>query len=64
MKEGRMVKLYAALVGRVDDTITYLEEMTRQKTFDWSHTMQATEMLKTALLEAEEQYIAAEEEAP
>ena len=38
--------LYATLVGRVDEAITLLEQMADEQTFDWSHLMQATELLK------------------
>ena len=48
---------YATLVGRVDEAITRLESMTERQTFDWFHVQQVKELLKNALLEAEEQYI-------
>ena len=54
--------LYATLVGRVDKTVTALENIAEQQAFDWFHVVQVTEMLKTALLEAEEAYIKAAEE--
>ena len=56
--------LYATLVGRVDEAITLLEQMADEQTFDWSHLMQATELLKNALLEAEERYIEQAAEEP
>lgn len=56
-------KLYATLVGRVDNAITILERMAEQQTFDWFHVAQVTELLKNALLEAEEAYIEADEKA-
>lgn len=54
-------QIYATLVGRVDGAITVLERMTENKNFDWFHVVQVTEMLKSALLEAEDAYIEAEE---
>ena len=54
---------YATLIGRVDTAITMLETITAQQNFDWLHVIQVTEMLKHALLEAEESYIDAEEES-
>lgn len=56
--------LYATLVGRVDEAITLLEQMADEQTFDWFHLMQATELLKNALLEAEERYIEQAGEEP
>lgn len=56
--------LYATLVSHVDESITYLERMTDQQNFDWFHVAQVTEMLKAALLEAEELYIDGMEEEP
>lgn len=56
-------KLYATLVGRVDNAITILERMAEQQTFDWFHVAKVTELLKNALLEAEEAYIEADEKA-
>jgi len=53
---------YATQVGQVDEAITCLERMVEQQEFDWFHIMRVTEMLKTALLEAEERYM--EEEGP
>ena len=53
---------YATLVGRVDRAITIMECMIEQQNFDCFHVIQATEMLKTALLEAEEAYIESAEE--
>ena len=53
--------LYATLIGRVDNAITVLEQMTAQQEFDWYHIAQVTEMLKAALLEAEEAYIETDE---
>ena len=61
-KRGGIKVSYATLIGRVDSTITYLEQMTAQQTFDWFHIVQVSEMLKAALLEAEEQYIEADDE--
>lgn len=55
-------RIYATLVGRVDSAITVLERMEENQEFDWLHVIQVTEMLKSALLEAEEAYINAEEE--
>lgn len=54
-------QIYATLVGRVDRAITALEHMTEQQEFDWFHVIQVTKMLKSALLEAEDAYIEAEE---
>ena len=48
---------YATLAGRVDEAITRLDCMTEQQTFDWFHIQQVKDLLKSALLEAEEQYI-------
>lgn len=62
-KSGDIAKIYATLVGRVDNAITVLERMTEQQTFDWFHIAQVTELLKNALLEAEEAYIEADEQA-
>ncbi len=56
--------LYATLVGRVDEAITLLEQMAEEQTFDWFHLIQVTELLKNALLEAEEQYIELTVEEP
>lgn len=56
--------LYAALVGQVDEAITCLEQMAEEQTFDWFHLMQVTELLKNALLEAEETYIEQAGEEP
>lgn len=55
-------QLYAYLAGQVDDAITYLEDMIDQQAFDWAHTIQVTELLKSALRTAEERYIEAEGE--
>lgn len=54
-------QIYATLVGRVDGAITALEHMAENQEFDWFHVIQVTEMLKAALLEAEDAYIEAEE---
>lgn len=54
--------LYATLVGRVDSAVTALEQMTERRESDWFHVIKVTEMLKSALLEAEEAYIDADEE--
>jgi len=54
--------LYATLVGQVDEAITCLEQIAEQREFDWFHIMRVTELLKKALLEAEERYI--EEKGP
>lgn len=56
--------LYAALVGQVDEAITRLEQMAEEQTFDWFHLMQVTELLKNALLEAEDKYIEQAGEEP
>ena len=55
-------KSYATLFGRVDDAITALDRMVEQGTCDWFHVTQVSEMLKAALLEAEDQYIEADDE--
>ena len=60
---GGCARRYAILAGRVDEAITYLEDMARRQDFDWFHVLRVTGLLKSALLEAEEQYIAAGEEA-
>ena len=39
-----------------------LEDIINQRTFDWVRAIQVTEMLRFALLEAEELYISAEED--
>ena len=62
-KVSSITEIYATLFGRVDTAITILERMAEEQTFDWFHVTQVTEMLKAALLEAEEQYINADEEA-
>lgn len=56
--------LYATLAGRVDETVSYLEHMTEQQTFDWFHVACVMDMLKSALLEAEEYYINSTETEP
>ena len=61
-KVNSITEIYAALFGRVDTAITILERMAEPQTFDWPHVAQVTEMLKAALLEAEEQYRNADEE--
>ena len=61
-KADNIMEVYATLVGRVDRAITIMECMIEQQSFDCFHVIQATEMLKTALLEAEETYIEAAEE--
>lgn len=53
----RAMRRYATLVGRVDEAITRLERMTQQQSFDWFHVQQIADLLKAALLEAEEAYI-------
>ena len=55
-------ELYATLAGRVDTAIEELEDIIHQRTFDWVRAIQVTEMLRSALLEAEELYISAEED--
>ena len=57
-------KLYATLLGRVDMAVDYLEDMIDRRAFDWARTIQVTELLKTALLEAEEIYLSAKEMEP
>lgn len=57
-------KLYATLAGRIDTAITCLEDMIDQRTFDWARTIQVKELLQTALLEAEDIYVSAEDEPP
>lgn len=59
-----VAEIYATLVGRVDSAITILEHMAEHQDFDWFHVAQVTEMLKAALLEAEELYIDGMEEEP
>lgn len=54
---GGTARRYAMLAGRVDEAITRLERMAEEQTFDWFHIQQVNELLKSALLEAEEQYI-------
>ena len=54
---GGTARRYATLAGRVDEAITRLESMTERQTFDWFHVQQVKELLKNALLEAEEQYL-------
>lgn len=54
---GGTARRYATLAGRVDEAITRLESMTERQAFDWFHVQQVKELLKSALLEAEEQYI-------
>ena len=56
-KANNIMEIYATLVGRVDRAITVMEYMIERQCFDWFHVIQAAEMLKTALLEAEEAYI-------
>ena len=55
-------ELYATLAGRVDTAIGELEDMINQRTFDWVRAIRVTEILRSALLEAEELYISAEED--
>ena len=61
-KTGGFMEIYATLVGRLDSAITIMEYMIERQNLDWFHMIQATEMLKAALLEAEEAYIEADEE--
>ncbi|MDE7220996.1 MAG: hypothetical protein K2O45_15490, partial [Oscillospiraceae bacterium] len=61
-RAASITEIYATLVGRVDNAISVLEQITEQQSFDWYHIIQVTEMLKAALLEAEEAYIQADEE--
>ena len=55
-------ELYATLAGRVDTAIEELEDIINQRTFDWVRAIRVTEILRSALLEAEELYISAEED--
>ena len=61
---SKLSGIYATLVGRVDEAITLLEQMAEEQTFDWFHLIQVTELLKNALLEAEEGYIELAVEEP
>ncbi len=54
-------KLYAYLVGEVDDTLQYLSAVLTERTFDFEHINHAADMLRNALLTAEDRYIAAQE---
>ena len=60
-KACNITEIYATLFGRVDNVITILDDMEKRHEFDWFHVNQVTEMLKAALLEAEEAYIEADE---
>ena len=56
-------QLYAYLVGQVDDTLQYLSQVLTQRTFDFAHVDHAAEMLRNALLTAEDRYVEAGERA-
>lgn len=62
-KTNDIIEIYATLVGRVDRAIAIMECTIEQQSFDWFHVIQVTEMLKAALLEAEEAYIESAGEA-
>ena len=49
-------KLYATLVGRVDNTLQYMAEMLLREDCGRAELEQSATMLKAALLELEEQY--------
>lgn len=61
-KAGDIMEIYATLVGRVDKAITIMNRIIERQSFDWFHMIQVTELLKAALLEAEEAYIESAEE--
>ena len=50
-------KLYAYLVGQVDEAITVLENIIAEQAFDVDHAVQVKRMLEKALLKAEDMYI-------
>lgn len=54
-------QLYAYLVGQVDDTLQYLSQVLTERTFDFAHVDHAAEMLRNALLTAEDRYVEAGE---
>ena len=54
-------KSYAYLVGQIDDVITYIEEQAKRETIRPMHILPAADMLKNALLTAEEKYIDGED---
>ena len=55
--------LYAYLVGQIDDTLQYLTQVLTQRTFDFEHIDRAAEMLRRALLTAEDRYVDSQDPA-
>lgn len=55
-------KMYAALIGRIDKTLNFMEECLRHLRCDWNSMNQAAKQLREALLEAKEMYLDAEDE--
>ncbi len=55
-------KMYAILVGRVDDTIEYLSGALARNQCDWTTIDKTIHTLKAALLEAEGIYLEWEED--
>lgn len=55
-------KMYATLAGRIDTTLNFMEECLLHQNCDWGTMNQAAKQLRDALLEAEETYLAAEDE--
>lgn len=60
--EALYQKMYATLVGRVDTTVEFMEESLLGGQCSWESMNQAAKQLRDALLEAEETYLAAEDE--
>lgn len=59
--ENLYPKMCATLVGRVDHAVTYAEHTLRIDLCDREHVEKICNMLKAALLEAEEMFLAAED---
>ena len=54
-------KSYAYLVGQIDDAIQYLEELAGRERIEPARVLQAADLLKNALLTAEERYTGGDE---